>query len=275
MKIRNTTIDLSTPHVMGILNVTPDSFSDGGKNSQVDIAVHNALTMVEQGATFIDIGGESTRPGASEVMIAEELDRVIPVIQEVRRQSDVYISIDTSKPEVMREAVESGADLINDVRALSLPGAIEEAAKLQVPVCLMHMKGKPRDMQNAPQYHNVVTEVSEYLSQRVRDCLDAGIHSEHISLDPGFGFGKSLEHNYELIAQLEKLHVLGYPLLVGMSRKSMIGQLLERETDQRLIGSVTLAAIAAQKGAQIIRVHDVQETVDAVRIVQKVLSLEK
>lgn len=255
--------------------MTPDSFSDGGKNSQVDIAVHNALTMVEQGASFIDIGGESTRPGASEVMIAEELDRVIPVIQEVRRQSDVYISIDTSKPEVMREAVESGADLINDVRALSLPGAIEEAAKLQVPVCLMHMKGKPRDMQNAPQYHNVVTEVSEYLSQRVRDCLDAGIHSKHISLDPGFGFGKSLEHNYELIAQLEKLHVLGYPLLVGMSRKSMIGQLLERETDQRLIGSVTLAAIAAQKGAQIIRVHDVQETVDAVRIVQKVLSLEK
>ena len=274
MKIRNTTLDLSTPHVMGILNVTPDSFSDGGKNSQVDIAVHNALTMVEQGATFIDIGGESTRPGASEVMIAEELDRVIPVIQEVRRQSDVYISIDTSKPEVMREAVESGADLINDVRALSLPGAILEAAKLQVPVCLMHMKGKPRDMQNAPQYHNVVTEVSEYLCQRVRDCLDAGIHSEHISLDPGFGFGKSLEHNYELIAQLEKLHVLGYPLLVGMSRKSMIGQLLERETDQRLIGSVTLAAIAAQKGAQIIRVHDVQETVDAVRIVQKVLSVE-
>ena len=273
MKIRQTTLDLSSPRVMGILNVTPDSFSDGGSNTCVQTAVENALLMVEQGATFIDIGGESTRPGASEVTLEEELRRVVPVIEAIRKQSDVYISVDTSKPEVMERAVEAGADLINDVRALALPGALAAASRLDVPVCLMHMKGKPKTMQDAPIYNSVVEEVSAFLKDRVDKCLEAGISNDHICLDPGFGFGKTLDHNYELLNQLDVLHALGYPLLVGMSRKSMIGQLLNRDVDQRLAGSVALATVAAQKGAQLIRVHDVQETADAVKIINKLLSI--
>jgi|TARA_Y100000296_G_scaffold84620_1_gene118336 dihydropteroate synthase len=261
-------IDLSQSHVMGILNVTPDSFSDGGKHASVTQAVEHALRMLEEGATFIDIGGESTRPGAPDVSLQEELDRTIPVIEAVAKRSECVISIDTSKAEVMREAVKAGAGLINDVRALQEPGALEAAASTNVPVCLMHMKGQPRTMQNNPEYKDVIKEVSHFLMDRARACEQAGIPQETILFDPGYGFGKSLEHNYALVKHLPRIMSLGYPVLVGMSRKSMIGNLLNRKVDERLAGSISLATIVAQMGAQIIRVHDVKETADAVNIVK-------
>jgi dihydropteroate synthase len=259
---------LSSPIVMGILNVTPDSFSDGGQYSSYELACQHADDMVAQGAGMIDIGGESTRPGAAEVSLADELVRVIPLVKYVAAHHDVWISVDTSKPEVMRQAVAAGAHLINDVRALMEPGALEAAAELQVPICLMHMQGEPKSMQFAPTYHNVIEEVSAFLTERIEACLRAGIPRELLILDPGFGFGKSLEHNYELLAKLDCFAQLDLPILIGLSRKSMIGNLLAKPTSERLAGSLAGAMIAAQKGAHIIRVHDVTETVDMLKVLQ-------
>ena len=267
-------IDLSQPQVMGILNVTPDSFSDGGKHPNVSQALDHALRMIEEGATFIDIGGESTRPGAPNVSLQEELDRTIPVIEAVAKNTPCVISIDTSKADVMREAVKAGAGLINDVRALQEPGALQVAAEAQVPVCLMHMQGQPRTMQQSPEYDDVVNDVGQFLLARTKVCEEAGIAKDKILFDPGYGFGKSLEHNYTLVKHLPSLMKLGYPVLVGMSRKSMIGNLLNRKVDERLAGSISLATIVAQMGAQIIRVHDVKETADAVNIVKMLNSVK-
>ena len=259
---------LSSPIVMGILNVTPDSFSDGGQYSSYEFACQHADDMVAQGAGMIDIGGESTRPGAVEVSLADELARVIPLVKYVAAHHDVWISVDTSKPEVMRQAVAAGAHLINDVRALMEPGALQAAAELQVPICLMHMQGEPQSMQFAPTYHNVIEEVSAFLTERIEACLRAGIPRELLILDPGFGFGKSLEHNYELLAKLDCFAQFDLPILIGLSRKSMIGNLLAKPTSERLAGSLAGAMIAAQKGAHIIRVHDVTETVDMLKVLQ-------
>lgn len=259
---------LSSPIVMGILNVTPDSFSDGGQYSSYELACQHADDMVAQGAGMIDIGGESTRPGAAEVSLADELARVIPLVKYVAAHHDVWISVDTSKPEVMRQAVAAGAHLINDVRALMEPGALQAAAELQVPICLMHMQGEPKIMQFAPTYHNVIEEVSAFLTERSEACLRAGIPRELLILDPGFGFGKSLEHNYELLAKLDSFAQFDLPILIGLSRKSMIGNLLAKPTSERLAGSLAGAMIAAQKGAHIIRVHDVTETVDMLKVLQ-------
>jgi len=267
-------IDLSQPQVMGILNVTPDSFSDGGKHTNVSQALDHALRMIEEGATFIDIGGESTRPGAPDVSLQEELDRTIPVIEAVAKNTACVISIDTSKADVMREAVKAGAGLINDVRALQEPGALQVAAEAQVPVCLMHMQGQPRTMQQSPEYDDVVNDVGQFLLARSNACEEAGIAKDKILFDPGYGFGKSLEHNYTLVKHLPSLMKLGYPVLVGMSRKSMIGNLLNRKVDERLAGSISLATIVAQMGAHIIRVHDVKETADAVNIVKMLNSVK-
>ncbi len=259
---------LSSPIVMGILNVTPDSFSDGGQYSSYEFACQHADDMVAQGAGMIDIGGESTRPGAAEVSLADELARVIPLVKYVAVHHDVWISVDTSKPEVMRQAVAAGAHLINDVRALMEPGALQAAAELQVPICLMHMQGEPKSMQFSPTYHNVIEEVSAFLTERIEACLRAGIPRELLILDPGFGFGKSLEHNYELLAKLDCFAQFDLPILIGLSRKSMIGNLLAKPTSERLAGSLAGAMIAAQKGAHIIRVHDVTETVDMLKVLQ-------
>ncbi len=259
-------LDLRQPQVMGILNVTPDSFSDGGRFVEASRALDHAAGMIDEGAAILDIGGESTRPGAAPVSVAEELERVVPVIERVRARFDIPISIDTSKPEVMREAVAAGASMINDVCALRQEGALEVAASCGVPVCLMHMLGEPRTMQHAPRYRNVVTEVCQFLEERVAACISAGIDRHKLVVDPGFGFGKTLEHNIELMRGLPELRKLGLPVLVGVSRKSMIGKILDRATDDRLIGSVTLAALAVWQGAAIVRVHDVRETIDALRI---------
>uniref|UniRef100_E6XJ92 Dihydropteroate synthase n=1 Tax=Shewanella putrefaciens (strain 200) TaxID=399804 RepID=E6XJ92_SHEP2 len=259
---------LSSPIVMGILNVTPDSFSDGGQYSSYELACQHADDMVAQGAGMIDIGGESTRPGAAEVSLADELARVIPLVKYVAAHHDVWISVDTSKAEVMRQAVAAGAHLINDVRALMEPGALEAAAELQVPICLMHMQGAPQSMQFSPTYHNVIEDVSAFLTERIETCLRAGISRELLILDPGFGFGKSLEHNYELLAKLDHFSKFDLPILIGLSRKSMIGNLLAKPTSERLAGSLAGALIAAQKGAHIIRVHDVAQTVDMLKVLQ-------
>ncbi|EPR4993983.1 dihydropteroate synthase [Vibrio navarrensis] len=261
-------LDLSTPQIMGILNVTPDSFSDGGQFTHLDAALRQVEKLIQAGAAIIDIGGESTRPGAPEVSLEEELNRVIPVVKAIRASSDVWISVDTSKAEVMRQAIEAGADLINDIRALQEPGALEIAAKAQVPICLMHMQGQPRSMQHSPNYQDVLLEVGEFLRERVKVCEQAGIAKELLILDPGFGFGKTLEHNYHLLAHLESFHQFGLPLLAGMSRKSMIFKLLDKKPADCMVASVTCATIAALKGAQIIRVHDVEETVEAMKIIQ-------
>ena len=274
MQFGKYSIDLSQPQVMGILNVTPDSFSDGGKHTNVSQALAHALRMIDEGATFIDIGGESTRPGAPDVSLQEELDRTIPVIEAVAKNTSCVISIDTSKADVMREAVKAGAGLINDVRALQEPGALQVAAEAQVPVCLMHMQGQPRTMQQSPEYDDVVNDVGQFLLARTKVCEEAGIAKDKILFDPGYGFGKSLEHNYTLVKHLPSLMKLGYPVLVGMSRKSMIGNLLNRKVDERLAGSISLATIVAQMGAHLIRVHDVKETADAVNIVKMLNSVK-
>ncbi|MEZ9684958.1 dihydropteroate synthase [Vibrio atlanticus] len=268
LKARNKTLVLDRPHVMGILNVTPDSFSDGGKFNSLDNALLQAERMIQAGVSIIDIGGESTRPGAPEVSLEEELARVIPAIKAIRAKFDVWISIDTSKADVMRQAVEAGADLINDVRALQEPGALEAAAQAQVPVCLMHMKGQPRTMQANPSYEDVLTDVEAFLQERVEACEAVGISKEQLILDPGFGFGKTIAHNYHLLAHLEKFHTLGLPVLAGMSRKSMIFKLLDKAPADCMVGSVTCATIAAMKGAQIIRVHDVEDTLEAMKIIE-------
>lgn len=265
---RDSHLDLSFPHVMGILNVTPDSFSDGGKHNALVDALTHTNEMVNAGATIIDVGGESTRPGADEVSVEEELERVIPVIDAIAQRFEVWISVDTSKADVIREAARVGAHIINDVRSLSEPGALEAAASTGLPVCLMHMQGEPRTMQQAPVYENILSEVDTYFAQQIARCEAAGIKKERLILDPGFGFGKNLSHNYELLAHLGDFHHFVLPLLVGMSRKSMIGQLLNVGPSQRLTGSLSCAVIAAMQGAQIIRAHDVKETAEAMRVVE-------
>ncbi len=263
-------LDLRRVAVMGILNITPDSFSDGGIFFAADRAVHHAIQMVDEGADLIDIGGESTRPGARAVSSQEELDRVIPVIEALREAVAVPISIDTSKPDVMRAAVAAGAGMINDVRALQVEHALETTAKLGIPVCLMHMQGEPRTMQENPHYDDVVAEVREFLWSRKQACLAAGIGADKIVVDPGFGFGKNLEHNLELIRKLDEFTGLGAPVLVGLSRKSMIGTALGLPLTQRLHASVALAVLAARNGASIVRVHDVAATCQALRMVEAV-----
>ncbi|WP_415837555.1 dihydropteroate synthase [Shewanella livingstonensis] len=257
---------------MGIVNVTPDSFSDGGEYIDLEQACRHVDYMVEQGALIIDVGGESTRPGAEDVSVEQELARVIPIIEYSAKTHDVWISIDTSKPEVMEQAVNAGANLINDVRALQMPGALAMAATLDVPICLMHMQGEPKNMQDAPEYQDVIDEVAAFFELRIAYCEAAGIERERLILDPGFGFGKTLAHNYRLLATLPKLHEFHLPLLVGLSRKSMIGDLLARDIDQRLAGSLAGALIAAQQGAHIIRVHDVAETVDVLKVMSETMA---
>ncbi len=256
--------------VMGVLNVTPDSFSDGGRHYSLDDACRGAVAMADAGAVIIDVGGESTRPGAAAVSLAQELERVVPVVERLRREIDVAISIDTSKPEVMRAAVDAGADIVNDVRALRLPGALETVAALGVPVCLMHMQGEPRTMQQAPRYRSVVDEVNRFFDERIAACIAAGIAPGDIAVDPGFGFGKTLEHNLMLLNRLGELLRPEHALLVGLSRKSMLARITGRGVDERLLGSVALALIAVLKGAHVVRVHDVAETIEAVTIADAV-----
>lgn len=270
----NRVLDLSRTHVMGILNITPDSFSDGGRFAQRDLAIRHAADMVQAGATLIDVGGESTRPGARVVGVAEELDRVAPVVEAIARELDVIISVDTSTPEVITETARLGAGLINDVRSLRRPGALLAAAQTGLPVCLMHMLGEPGDMQDAPHYDDLVGEVSAFLRERMQACAAVGIPAERIVLDPGFGFAKTHAHNLSLFRHMPALHALGRPLLVGVSRKSMVGLALNRTVDQRLSGSLALAALAMFKGARILRVHDVAETVDVVRMIAAVEAAE-
>ena len=258
---------------MGILNVTPDSFSDGGRFDNPQIALRQAAMMAEAGAAIIDIGGESTRPGAKNVSEQEELDRVVPIIESVRAVTEVPISVDTSKPRVMRAAVAAGASMINDVYALQADGALAAAAELKVPVCLMHMRGEPRTMQDGPQYDDVVAEVASFLESRIEACLAAGLSEDLIVVDPGFGFGKTHDHNVELLANLRQLRVRDRPLLVGVSRKSTLGQLTERTINERMPASIAAAVVAVMQGAQIIRAHDVQETVDALKVVQAVMKM--
>jgi len=260
---------------MGVINATPDSFSDGGSlysDTRLDMerVLARARSMVADGASILDIGGESTRPGARAVGVQEELDRVIPCIESIAAQLDVTLSVDTSSPEVMRAAAAAGAGMINDVRALSREGALATAAQLQLPVCLMHMQGDPVTMQESPRYADVVTEVGEFLCARAAACEQAGLGRELILVDPGFGFGKSLQHNLDLLRGLPRLVALGYPVLVGLSRKSMIEKLLGRGVEERLPASLALAVLAAERGARIIRVHDVRETADALAMVAAV-----
>ncbi|HDR2787376.1 TPA: dihydropteroate synthase [Enterobacter asburiae] len=265
-------LDLSHPHVMGILNVTPDSFSDGGTHNTLIEAVKHANLMINAGATIIDVGGESTRPGAADVSVEEELARVVPVVEAIARRFEVWISVDTSKPEVIREVARVGAHIINDIRSLTEPGALDAAAETGLPVCLMHMQGQPKTMQEAPKYDDVFADVNRFFIEHIERCERAGIAKEKLILDPGFGFGKNLSHNYELLTRLSAFHRYGLPLLVGMSRKSMIGQLLNVGPSERLSGSLACAVIAAMQGAHIIRVHDVKETVEAMRVVEATLA---
>jgi dihydropteroate synthase len=259
-------VDLSRPLVMGVLNVTPDSFSDGGRFFDTETAVRRGLTLAGEGAAFLDVGGESTRPGADPVGVEEELRRVIPVIERLRLGTGAVISVDTSKPEVMRAAAAAGAGLINDVRALQEPGALEAARLSGCAVCLMHMQGEPRTMQAAPAYRDVVGEVRAFLDERARACRAAGIPADRLILDPGFGFGKTLEHNLTLLRHLRELGSGGLPVMVGLSRKSMVGKLTGRPEGERLLGSVVLAVLAALEGASIVRAHDVAATVEALRL---------
>lgn len=266
-------LDLSTPRVMGILNVTPDSFFDGGKcfseqNLDLSLALKRAEKMVEDGADFIDVGGESTRPGAASVGLEAELDRVLPVVEAICRELDVIVSVDTSSSTLMREAAALGAGFINDVRALQRQDAVEAVSDIGLPVCLMHIQGEPDSMQAAPRYNDVVPDVTQFLSSRADACIAKGIAQENIIVDPGFGFGKSDKHNLLLLQRLEVIKALGYPVLAGLSRKSMIGRLLAREPDRRLPGSLGFALVALQRGASILRVHDVAETKDIVNVFQ-------
>ncbi|WP_421868768.1 dihydropteroate synthase [Motiliproteus sp.] len=272
-------LPLDTPQVMGILNVTPDSFSDGGQLYQggrvaLDDVLHRAAAMVDAGATLLDVGGESTRPGADPVSEQQELDRVVPVVEALAAEFDVVVSVDTSTASVIEHSAAVGAGLINDVRALQRDGALQAAAASGLPVCLMHMQGQPRTMQDAPEYQDVVAQVGEFLQSRMQACVDAGIDSTQLLLDPGFGFGKSLAHNLQLLQRLDRLQSLGAPLLVGVSRKSMIGALLDKEVDQRLYGSLAAAALALVKGAWILRVHDVEATQDVAKVCQAVMQAD-
>lgn len=265
-------LDLSYPHIMGILNVTPDSFSDGGRHLATDDALRHAEQMIAEGAAIIDVGGESTRPGAEAVSVQQEMDRVLPVVEVLVRELDALVSVDTSTPEVMREAAHAGAGMINDVRNLRREGAMQAAVATGLPVVLMHMLGEPGDMQNAPHYEGAVEDdVMAFLAQRVAACEASGLRRERILLDPGFGFAKTVEHNLRLLHRMEKLQELELPLLVGMSRKSMIGKVLERPVEERLPGSLALSALAVERGARILRVHDVAAHVDAVNMAWAVL----
>lgn len=259
-------LNFSRPQVMGILNLTPDSFSDGGRYLVRDAALRRAEQMIIAGADIIDIGGESTRPGAQPVSESEEIDRVVPLVEAIASRFDIPVSIDTSKPGVMTAAVAAGAAMINDVRALCEEGAVAAAVAAAVPVCLMHMQGEPRSMQGAPAYGDVVAEVMLFLQQRVDVCTGAGIPRERLLIDPGFGFGKTLAHNLTLLNELSRFNALGLPLVVGISRKSMIGAILGKTVDERLYGSLAAAALALWQGAAVIRVHDVAETVDVVKV---------
>jgi dihydropteroate synthase len=268
-------ISLDCPAVMGILNTTPDSFSDGGRFTAPSVAIMHAEQMAAAGAAIVDVGGESTRPGAQDVSEQAEIDRVVPVIEAIRSALDVAISVDTSKPGVMRAAVAAGATMINDVRALRAEGALEAAAELQQAVCLMHMQGQPRTMQQDPQYHDVVADVTQFLRERVSECTQAGMAEELLVIDPGFGFGKTPEDNIELLANLRQLQEIGPPLLIGVSRKSTLGMLTGREVDERQPASVAAAVLAVDRGASIVRAHDVAETVDALRVARAVIESDK
>jgi dihydropteroate synthase len=262
-------LNIETPQVMGILNVTPDSFSDGGQFSRIDSALRQAEQMIADGATIIDIGGESTRPGAKEVSVKDELARVIPVLKAINARFNIIVSIDTSKAVVMSEGITYGAGIINDVRALQNEGCLTVLAQNQgVGICLMHMQGLPRTMQHNPHYVNLIDDITIFFQERILACTQAGINTSRLILDPGFGFGKSLEQNYSLLANMAKFQCLDLPILAGLSRKSMIGNLLNREINERLAGSLATAIIAAQQGARIIRVHDVKETVDALKVLR-------
>lgn len=264
-----------SPLIMGILNLTPDSFSDGGLFVKKEQALQHVLEMIAAGADIIDVGGESTRPGAAEVSEEEECQRVIPIIEMIRSETDIPVSVDSSKPGVMKAALDAGANMVNDVNALRSEGALELVANYDVPVCLMHMQGKPRTMQKDPHYGDVVTEVKDFLQQRMQACIDAGIKKENLVIDPGFGFGKKLEHNLSLFKHLDAFIELDAPLLVGVSRKSMIGQVLDNAlVEERLYGSVALAALATWLNSAIIRVHDVKATVDAVKLCMAVKQAE-
>ena len=264
-------LDLSSPRVMGVLNMTPDSFSDGGRYNSLDTALFQAESMAKAGASFIDVGGESTRPGAVKVSLAEELARVCPAVELIKKNLDVVVSVDTSAPEVMIESVGLGAGLINDVRALQREGAARAIVDLGVPVCLMHMQGVPATMQENPLYDSVVDAVEGYLLERANNLVRLGFDSDQVIIDPGFGFGKTLPHNLQLLNAIDRFVLNGYPVLVGVSRKSMIGAILDKPVNERMIGSIAAATIAAYKGASILRVHDVKETVDAMAVVQALL----
>jgi len=263
---RGKVLDLTQPCVMGIVNVTPDSFSDGGRHYDLDAAIEAGLRMVEEGAAIVDVGGESTRPGAAAVSPQQEIDRVVPVIEGLARRTGAVLSVDTSKPAVIRAALQAGAHLVNDVRALRVPGALEEAARAQAAVCVMHMRGEPADMQADPHYDDVVGEIHAFLRERVAACLAAGIDPRSICVDPGIGFGKTLSHNLDLLRHVRSFTDLGGPVLIGVSRKSMIGIITGRPATDRLAGSLALATLAVEHGAAIIRAHDVADTVAAVRV---------
>ena len=266
LKVGKATLDLQHPHVMGVLNVTPDSFSDGGRFFDTDAAVRQAESMAADGAAIIDIGGESTRPGASQVSAQEELDRILPVIEFIAGRVEVGISVDTSKPDVIRAAANAGASMINDVYALRHEGALKAAADTDCAICLMHMQGEPRDMQNDPTYANVAGEVCDFLERRVSACISGGIQAQRIVVDPGFGFGKADEHNIELLAKLKLLQTLGRPMLVGLSRKRTLGNLTGRNAGEREAAGIAAAVLAYMGGARIIRSHDVAATVDSLTI---------
>ncbi len=275
MQFGNRSLDLSVPRIMGILNVTPDSFSDGGRFCDLNAAVSHALAMCEAGADFIDVGGESTRPGAQPVSVQEELDRVCPVVETLLKQTDALISVDTSTPEVMQEVIALGVHLINDVRAFSRPGAAEVVRDAPQALCIMHMQGEPATMQDNPQYDNVVEDIRRFLLLRAQALTRTGINSRRILIDPGFGFGKTLAHNLALLKGLDRFADTGYPVLVGMSRKRMIGELTGRETPERVVGSAVAAAMAVERGAAIVRVHDVAQTRDAIRVAMAVREMKE
>lgn len=263
-------LDLQQPRIMGVLNVTPDSFSDGGRYTQVDQALQQALRLEAEGADIIDIGGESTRPGAAPVSEQQELDRVLPVIEALKAASGVLISVDTSSPQVITAAAAAGVDLINDVRSLTRPGALDAAVASGLPVCLMHMRGEPGNMQQQTDYQDVVKDVADWLQRRASECQQAGIAAERILLDPGFGFAKLLTHNLQLLARLDEIVALGYPVLAGMSRKRMLGELTGRETGDREAAGLAAHLLAVQRGARLIRVHAVAGMKDALRVWQAV-----
>lgn len=271
---RESFLDLKLPKIMGILNITPDSFSDGNQYNKFNHALIRTEEMIKTGAEIIDIGGESTRPGSQKISLHEELDRVIPIIEAISKRFDIWISVNTSKALVITEATKVGVHMINDVRSLCEPGALQAAKHSNLPICLMHMKGTPQNMQQFPNYQDIINEINLFFLHHIKRCQKIGIKKSNLLLDPGFGFGKSLEHNYKLLAKLEYFNHFGLPILVGMSRKSMIGKLLNLSITDRIIGSVTCAIIALMKGTHIIRVHDVKETAMAVKIIDKVKTYE-